>query len=118
MLKRFILWDFPRGSRQYDVMVGIILAFVFLTPRLWFRDKPRIPNATKISADVYAVDSELLTGVPEAQRPFKAGEIIQHLPGSRERENHPRRADLRFGRGNQRLQRVCQALTGNRRPPV
>ena len=26
MLKRFILWDFPRGSWQYDVMVGIILA--------------------------------------------------------------------------------------------
>ena len=25
-LKRFILWDYPRGSRQYDVMVVIILA--------------------------------------------------------------------------------------------
>ena len=25
MLKRFVLWDYKRGSWQYDVMVGIIL---------------------------------------------------------------------------------------------
>ena len=83
MLKRFILWDFPRGSRQYDVMVGIILAFVFLTPRVWFRDRPRVPSATKISAAVYSVDPELLTGIPDPQRTAKASEIIRHLPGSR-----------------------------------
>ncbi len=83
MLKRFILWDFPRGSRQYDVMVGIILAFIFLTPRVWFRDQPRVPHASRISADVYAVDPELLLGVPEAQRPAKAAQIVKNLPGSR-----------------------------------
>jgi len=83
MLKRFILWDFPRGSRQYDVMVGIILAFVFLTPRVWFRDKPRVPSASKISIDAYTVDPELLAGVPEAQRTAKAGQIVKNLPGSR-----------------------------------
>ena len=37
MLKRFILWDFKRGSWQYDVIVGLILAFIFLTPREVFR---------------------------------------------------------------------------------
>ena len=42
-LKRFILWDYPRASWQYDVMVGVILAFIFLTPRSWFRDQPRTP---------------------------------------------------------------------------
>ena len=83
MLKRFVLWDFPRGSKQYDVMVGIILAFIFLTPRIWFRDKPRMPNASKISAYVYAVDPELLTGVAEAQRTAKAGQLVRNLPGSR-----------------------------------
>ena len=41
--KRFILWDYARASWQYDVMVGIILAFIFLTPRDWFRDQPRVP---------------------------------------------------------------------------
>ncbi len=50
MLKRFILWDYKRGSWQYDVMVGIILAFLFLTPRAWFRDWPRTQQAKTIAA--------------------------------------------------------------------
>ena len=49
MLKRFILWDFKRGSWQYDVMVGIILLFIFLTPRQWFGDGPRIPQTRGIA---------------------------------------------------------------------
>lgn len=75
MLKRFILWDFPRASWQYDVMVGIILAFIFLMPRDWFRDQPRIPNASSIAmlpsehgSLVFFVDREMLDGIPEDQR--------------------------------------------------
>ena len=49
MLKRFILWDVPRASWQYDVIVAVILAFIFLTPRDWFRDQPRIPHASSIA---------------------------------------------------------------------
>jgi hypothetical protein len=65
MLKRFILWDFPRGGWQYDVMVGIIVAFLFLTPRDWFRDQPRVPNATGIAVlpsehGMFIIDKELL----------------------------------------------------------
>ena len=29
---RFLLWDYPRASWQYDIIVAIILAFIFLTP--------------------------------------------------------------------------------------
>jgi hypothetical protein len=71
MLKRFILWDFPRGGWQYDVMVGIIVGFIFLTPRDWFRDQPRVPNATGIAvlpsehgSSVFFIDKELL---PDAE---------------------------------------------------
>ena len=32
-LKRFVLWDYARATWQYDVMVAIILAFIFLI--LW-----------------------------------------------------------------------------------
>ena len=78
MLKRFILWDFPRASWQYDVMVGIILAFIFLTPRDWFRDQPRIPNASSIAmlpsengSLVFFVDRELLDRIPENQHRWK-----------------------------------------------
>jgi len=84
MLKRFILWDYSRASWQYDVMVGIILAFIFLTPRDWFRDQPRIPGASSIAllpsengSSVFFVNSELLAGIPENQRASKLTEVLQ-----------------------------------------
>jgi len=82
-LKRFILWDYPRGSRQYDVMVVLILAFIFLTPREWFRDQPRIPGANTISmlpgehSEMYWIDRELLNGVPESERVSKVSGILK-----------------------------------------
>lgn len=46
-LGSFLWWSYPRGSLQYDIMVAIILAFIFLTPRHWFRDQPR-PATTAV----------------------------------------------------------------------
>lgn len=40
-LASFLWWNYPRGSLEYDIMVGIILVFIFLTPRHFFRDQPR-----------------------------------------------------------------------------
>ncbi len=84
MLKRFILWDFSRASWQYDVMVGIILAFIFLTPRDWFRDQPRIPSASSIAAlpsengsSVFFVNSELLAEIPDNQRASKLTAVLR-----------------------------------------
>jgi hypothetical protein len=37
---RGFFWTYERGTWQYDVMVILILAFIFLTPRNWFHDKP------------------------------------------------------------------------------
>jgi len=44
-LSSFLWWTYPRGSLEYDIMVGIILAFIFLTPRHFFRDQPRPQGA-------------------------------------------------------------------------
>jgi hypothetical protein len=40
-LRSYIFWTYERGSFHYDVMVTLILLFLFLSPR-WidFRDKP------------------------------------------------------------------------------
>jgi hypothetical protein len=83
-IKRVVLWDYPRASWQYDVMVGCILAFLFLTPREWFRDQPRIASASDIAmlpaengANVFFFDNQLLEGVPEAQRYERAGELLR-----------------------------------------
>ena len=39
-MKRFLLWSFERGSKQYDVICAAILAFIFLTPPSVFHDRP------------------------------------------------------------------------------
>jgi hypothetical protein len=84
MVKRLLLWDFPRASWQYDVIVAVILGFIFLTPREWFRDQPRIPRASAITmlpaengSTPFFVDSQLLAGIAENQRVGKLSEILQ-----------------------------------------
>ena len=42
VLKSYFYWTYTRGSFHYDVMVTLILGFIFITPRLWdYGDKPR-----------------------------------------------------------------------------
>jgi len=90
-LKKFVLWDYPRASWQYDVMVAIILLFVFATPREWFRDQPRIPRASNIAmlpgehgSDMYWIDPELLSGIPENQRMAKLEAILRVRTGKKQ----------------------------------
>jgi hypothetical protein len=79
-LRRFVLWEYTRGSWQYDVMVILILAFIFLTPRAWFRDHPRPANIVMIEghtgSDVW-IAPELLADVPPEQRLQKATRLVQ-----------------------------------------
>ena len=90
MLKRFILWDFARQTWQYDVMVGIILAFIFLTPRDWFRDQPRIATASSIvmlpnegGSTPFLVLPGVLAGVADNQRERRLTEAIESSTGNR-----------------------------------
>jgi len=41
-IHRTVFWAFERGTWQYDLMVLAILAFIFLTPRTWFNDRPTL----------------------------------------------------------------------------
>ena len=42
VLKSYFYWTYPRGSLHYDVMVTLILLFIFVTPAVWdYGDKPR-----------------------------------------------------------------------------
>lgn len=50
-IKGYIWWTYERGSFHYDVMVTIILLFIFLAPHLIdFRDKPPALNAHPITS--------------------------------------------------------------------
>ena len=41
VLKSYFYWTYPRGCFHYDVMVTLILLFIFITPHIWnYGDKP------------------------------------------------------------------------------
>ena len=41
IFKHYFYWTYPRGNVHYDVMVTLILLFIFVTPHLWdYGDKP------------------------------------------------------------------------------
>jgi len=86
-IKRFLFWDYPRAGWQYDVMVGLILAFIFLTPREWFRDQPRASSIVMLPAEhgstVFWMDSEQLGGVPEVERAGRASALLQAHTGKK-----------------------------------
>ena len=43
ILKSYFYWTYRRGSFHYDVMVSLILLFIFVTPFLWnYGDKPSV----------------------------------------------------------------------------
>ena len=72
VLKRVIFWDYPRASWQYDIIVGAIVAFVFLTPRAWFHDQPRVPQSHEVAllpspkgTSVFWLEPELVESIPE-----------------------------------------------------
>jgi len=56
---RGLFWTYERGTWQYDVMVALILAFIFFTPRSWFNDQPNFqPGARQVAkAGVVLVSS-------------------------------------------------------------
>ena len=86
-IKRFIFWDYARASVPYDVMVALILVFIFATPREWFRDQPKaasvvmVPSST--NASVFWIEPDLLAGVPEADRADKAAALLHKRTGKK-----------------------------------
>ncbi|MBX9601830.1 MAG: hypothetical protein K2X35_12525 [Bryobacteraceae bacterium] len=78
---RLIFWDFPRASWQYDVVVALILAFIFLTPRDFFKDQPRASSVVLLPAShgnaVYWIEPDLLSSLPPEQQTQKAANLLR-----------------------------------------
>lgn len=76
-LRRLIFWEFPRTSWPWDVIVTLILAFIFLTPRDLFRDQPRAASIQMLpSQQGFLIEPKLLTNVAKADLPQKAAELV------------------------------------------
>jgi len=72
-IKGYIWWTYPRGSIHYDVMVTLILLFIFVSPYfLNFHDEPteRTPHPTGVvvfpdkGTLVYQVDASAVKAGP------------------------------------------------------
>ncbi len=89
-IKGYIWWTYPRGSVPYDIMVTIILAFIFLTP-IWvnFRDKPqeRPPHQTEVIVQqegdgfLYKVDASAVKTGSDAEIRESLLRIIEPVAG-------------------------------------
>jgi hypothetical protein len=71
-IRDYLFWSYERGTIQYDVMVTLILLFVFLSPRLInFKDKPveHNPHRTGVvvvpdgqGALIYQIEAAAIVG--------------------------------------------------------
>jgi hypothetical protein len=57
-IRSYILWQHERGTLHYDIMVTLILLFIFLSP-VWinFNDKP-VPASSHPTDVVVSVDAQ------------------------------------------------------------
>jgi hypothetical protein len=96
-IKGYFWWTYPRGSFHYDVMVTLILAFIFLAPR-WinFNDKPpgrpAHPTAVLVQPDgehgfIYQLDASAIDATEDKAirrqlkgviEPFSGAMVIDH----------------------------------------
>ncbi|HEY0701857.1 MAG TPA: hypothetical protein VGD60_03735 [Candidatus Acidoferrales bacterium] len=52
-----IFWSYERGSWPYDLMVILIVIFVLLSPRTWFRDQPQAAAVSSTSIQLLTDDA-------------------------------------------------------------
>jgi hypothetical protein len=90
-IRSYILWQHERGTLHYDVMVTLILIFIFVTP-YWinYNDKP-VPRS------LHQTDVVVTTG-PQ-------GELLYEIPGSAVTGGDD-------GSINDQLLRVIQPISG------
>ncbi len=51
-IRSYILWQHERGTLHYDIMVTLILIFIFFSPRVInFNDKPDLPESASDRSD-------------------------------------------------------------------
>ncbi len=91
-IRGFILWSHERGSVQYDVMVTLILVFVFFSP-IWikYKDSPveHNPHSTDVvvypdgsGGLVYALDAKAVQGGDDAAVRGQLLRVIEPISGA------------------------------------
>ena len=90
-IRDYILWSYERGTIPYDIMVTLILLFVFLSP-YWinFHDKPVERNPHPIGVVVtpdagggfiYQIDGAAISGKEQATVKAQLLRIVEPISG-------------------------------------
>ena len=96
-IRGYFFWTYERGSVHYDVMVTLILVFVFLAPRwISFNDKPveRIPHQTGVvvapdgSGFIYQVEASAVHGSDDGSIRESLLKVIEPIAGEVELERY------------------------------
>jgi hypothetical protein len=90
-IRNYVLWSYERGTIHYDVMVTLILLFVFFSPKLInFKDKPveRNPQRTGVMVIpdgqgglIYQVDAAAIAGNNDGAIRNQLLQIIEPISG-------------------------------------
>jgi hypothetical protein len=90
-IRDYIFWSYERGTIQYDVMVTLILLFVFLSPKLInFKDKPveHNPHRTVVAVLpdgqgglIYQIEAAAVAGKDENAIRSQLLQIIEPISG-------------------------------------
>lgn len=94
LLKSYFYWTYPRGNVHYDVMVTLILLFIFVTPHLWdFGARPssaaRLLHPIQVVGDgnhdvivsVQASDVEIPEGATQSEVKKALRQAIEPVTG-------------------------------------
>ncbi len=82
----FIFWTHERASWQYDVKSVLILAFIFLTPRQFFHDRPspteprQVMELPAAQGSGYRVAASLLADDPRGLE-VNAEHVLEQVRG-------------------------------------
>ena len=91
-IRGYILWSYERGSLHYDIMVTLILLFVFVSPYfINFKDKPveRNPHLTGVvvipdekGGFIYQIQASAVNAAPGGDVRRQLEQIIEPISGA------------------------------------
>jgi hypothetical protein len=91
-IRGYILWSYERGSLHYDVMVTLILLFVFVSPHyINYKDKPveRNPHLTGVAVIpgekgelIYQIQASAVNDAAGRDIPRQLERIIEPISGA------------------------------------
>ena len=110
ILKSYVWWTYPRGSFPYDVMVTLILVFMFVSPRLIdFKDRP-VETVALASSEVLVREAGQVNG--DAQFIYQIRSDMPGGPQPSQSEDERRDAILRV------VEPISGAVTFEHADPV